>query len=121
MATRQRQPRTRPRAISPDDRVILLSGEESYLRDRRLRELQTELTPQGESDYDVSLFQGPDIDLDELVSCCDTLPMLCDRRLVVGRDGHRQSSKRLEEEALLDIVDDVHLNRSLKFLKHNSG
>lgn len=67
-------------------RIFLLVGEETFLRDRRLRELETEWSPVENPEYNTSVFHGPDIDLGAVVAAADTLPIFSPHRLIVLRD-----------------------------------
>jgi len=70
----------------PSATTILLRGEETFRRDRRAREIQAARSDRDSADYNLDIFQGPDVDLNAVLAACETLPLLADRRVVVIRD-----------------------------------
>jgi len=63
--------------------IILIHGEEEFLRAEAVRELKTALTPPEMADLNTTRLDGQRIALRDLQQACDTVPFLASRRLVI--------------------------------------
>ncbi|MCH5280112.1 MAG: DNA polymerase III subunit delta [Lachnospiraceae bacterium] len=63
-------------------RIYLLTGTEDYLRNQYQKRLQTALLGDGDK-MNLSVFEGKDISLKQVVELAETLPFFADRRVIV--------------------------------------
>lgn len=64
--------------------VYLFYGKEAFLRQDALKRLKTALLPEGLEMLNYTELTNPAVQ--DLIACAETLPFMCDRRLVVVRD-----------------------------------
>ncbi len=64
-------------------RVVLLSGQESYLIDWSIRMLVDRYVNPACKDFDFIKFNGLTASFEEIRNCCETLPMFSERKIVV--------------------------------------
>lgn len=86
-------------------RLYLLWGPEDYLREQYLAQLKALCLPEGEDSFSYHRLDGPEIDLQELVSAIDAMPFLTDRSFVEVRDADLNKLKDGEE--LLKLLSDI--------------
>lgn len=83
-------------------RCYLFEGEEEYMKDSALGQLRAGLLTGPFAAMNETVLRDPSAD--ELIPCCETLPMLAERRLVVARDSSlltagREGGRRTEKDA----------------------
>lgn len=86
--------------------LYLFWGEESYLREHWVGVIRKHLLPEGMADFNHKLFEGKDIDMDEVRTAVDTVPFFSDRTLVELRGLDIFSNEPLRS-AMAEIVSDV--------------
>jgi len=88
-------------------RLYFLWGQEDYLRDQFIAELEKLCLPDGESSFGFHRINGPDVDPKELRNSVDALPFLSDRTYVEIRDADLGKADRADAiiSALGDIPD----------------
>lgn len=64
--------------------VYLFTGPEQYVKAEALQKLRTKLLPPGLEMLNESILEGAAAQ--QITDACETMPMMCDRRLVVVRD-----------------------------------
>ncbi|MGM0557424.1 MAG: DNA polymerase III subunit delta [Myxococcota bacterium] len=84
--------------------VYYLHGEETYMLDEAVDAVIDFAAPDGLNDFNYDAFQGRDATGEAIVSACEMLPMMVDRRLVVVRDAQAMPMSELEE--LSEYLDD---------------
>ena len=102
--------------------VYYLYGEETFMLDEAVDAVLDFAAPDGLNDFNYDSFQGRDASGEAIVSACEMLPMMVDRRIVVVRDAQDMPMQELEE--LSDYLDDpaettcliVHANTTQKSL-----
>jgi DNA polymerase-3 subunit delta len=102
--------------------VYYLYGEETYMLDEAVDAVIKFAAPGGLNDFNYDGFQGRDATGEAIVSACEMLPMMVDRRIVVVRDAQAMPMSELEE--LSEYLDDpaettcliVHANTTQKSL-----
>lgn len=84
----------------------LFYGEETYLRDYYLKELQKKLIPEGLEAFNLHRFPGKQLEVQELADAVDAFPMLCERTMIVVTDFdlYQNESRR---DALLALLQDL--------------
>ncbi len=85
------------------ERLYLLWGEEDYLRDSFLKELQTLCVPEGEDSFQHRIFKTEQPDPKELRYAVDTLPFFSERSLIELWD---LDYNRTQDE-LLPVLEDI--------------
>ncbi len=90
-------------------RLYVFHGEEKYLMEESLAALRRTLVPAGLEAFNYRTFSGKDLDVGELVSAMDDLPMMSERTLIVVTDfdlfGCGESKKAMLTEAFSDLPD----------------
>ena len=77
--------------------VYLFSGPENYVKAEALQALRRKLLPEGLEELNESVLEGADAM--QIIGAAETLPMMCDRRLVVVRDWAPLLSGKSRNEA----------------------
>lgn len=70
----------------------LFEGEEEYLKERALEQLRAQILSGPMGSMNETVLNDPSAD--ELIPCCETLPMMADRRLVIVKDSSLLSSSK---------------------------
>ena len=89
--------------------LYVFYGEERYLLEESLNALRRLLVPAGMEEFNYRTFSGKDLDVGELVSAMDNLPMMSERTLILVSDfdlfGCAESKKAMLTEAFSDLPD----------------
>lgn len=72
--------------------VVYVWGDEAFLVDRALREIEAEVLPGGGADFNRELFEAPDASASAVVNAAKTLPFLGGRKLVLVKGAHLWSA-----------------------------
>ena len=79
------------------ENAYLFTGPEDFVKREALEKLRAALLPQGLEALNENILEGTDAA--HIVEAAETLPMMCDRRLVVVRDwGPLMGGKSRDEE-----------------------
>ena len=81
--------------------LYVFHGEETYLRDRYLKQMREKLLPPGMEEFNYHTLNGKDFDLKTLAQMVDCLPMMSPRTLIVVTD---LDLFREDREALLAVL-----------------
>ena len=65
--------------------VYLFHGEEEYIKKSALERLRGDILPAGLEALNETILEGA-VSADRVIEAAETLPMMCDRRLVVVKD-----------------------------------
>ena len=76
--------------------VYYLHGEETYMLDEAVDAVVDFAAPEGIDDFNYDIFQGRDATGEAIVSSCETLPMMTERRIVVVRDAQEMPDEELD-------------------------
>ena len=87
--------------------LYIFHGVERYLLEHYLVKLRTLLCPGSLSDFNYRRYEGKGLGINELVTACETLPMLSERTLVEIHDYDLFKSSENEREALTALFSDV--------------
>lgn len=89
--------------------LYVFHGEEKYRMEESLSALRRLLVPAGMEEFNYRTFSGKDLDVGELVSAMDNLPMMSDRTLIQVTDfdlfGCAESKKEMLARAFEDLPD----------------
>lgn len=89
--------------------LYVFHGEEKYRMEESLSALRRLLVPAGMEEFNYRTFSGKDLDVGELVSAMDNLPMMSDRTLIQVTDfdlfGCAESKKEMLTRAFEDLPD----------------
>jgi DNA polymerase-3 subunit delta len=77
--------------------VYYVWGEETYMLDEAVEAIIGHAAPDGVNDFNFDSFQGKNSSGDAIVSACEMLPMMVERRLVVLRDAQELPMSELEK------------------------
>ena len=89
------------------DRLYIFHGEESYLREFYLKELQRVLLPEGLEDFNLDILPGEKLALSALFSAADSVPMMAERRLVIVNDFNVYAPGSGAEKGLLEFLEEL--------------
>ncbi len=65
--------------------AFVFCGEETYLRDRTLEQMRSALIPKGSEEFNLRTLNAP-VSAEDVAHAVDSVPMLCDRTMVIVRD-----------------------------------
>ena len=89
--------------------LYVFHGEEKYRMEESLRALRRLLVPEGMEEFNYRTFSGKDLDVGELVSAMDNLPMMSDRTMIQVTDfdlfGCAERKKEMLAQAFQDLPD----------------
>ncbi|MEA3560705.1 MAG: DNA polymerase III subunit delta [Candidatus Omnitrophota bacterium] len=77
--------------------VYLFEGEEEFLKQEALEELEQKIFKKGVKEFDKTIFYGQDMDSSELVNIAAVLPMLSQKRLIIIKEAEKISSAARED------------------------
>ena len=88
--------------------LYLFHGEEDYLRDYYLGQVRKKLLPAGTDTFNLHVFQGKELEPQELSDCVDALPMMNDRTVLIVYDFDlfKNEERRGRMETLLGDLPD---------------
>ena len=78
--------------------VYLFSGVEQHIKSSALQNLRARLLPEGFEQLNESIFEGA-VSAGEIIESAETLPLMCDKRLVVVKDWPLLLSGKAKNEA----------------------
>ena len=84
--------------------LYVFHGEETYLRDRYLKQMREKLLPPGMEEFNYHTLNGKDFDLKTLAQMVDCLPMMSPRTLIVVNDWDIYKGDR---DALAEVLSDL--------------
>ena len=93
-------------AASQVGQVYIFYGEESYLREYYLRELQKKLIPGGFEEFNLHRFEGENLTVQTLSEAVEAMPMLSERTLVIVTDCDLYQLPEEQRTALIALLSD---------------
>ncbi|MBC8457016.1 MAG: hypothetical protein H8D67_03355, partial [Deltaproteobacteria bacterium] len=66
--------------------IYLLCGEEEFLVDKELTGMLELLVPGEARDFNLEIYDGIGISVDEIITSAETYPVMAERRVTVGRE-----------------------------------
>jgi DNA polymerase-3 subunit delta len=89
--------------------ILLLFGEEEYLREEALNYLIKNIAPQVSADYDMDILNSDEASLDKIVDIASSYPFLSAKRTLVVKNFNkyfsgRTSKKSIEKTALYKLI-----------------
>lgn len=109
--------------------IVLIHGEEEFLRAEALQKLKAALGPPEMADLNTTRLDGRKIALGELQQACDTVPFLTPRRLVivdsllshlVAADAPRTAARERYLQGLTTYLDQVPESTDLAFVEEKT-
>lgn len=104
--------------------LYLFYGEEDYLRDYYIQQVQKKLLTEGMETFNLHQFQGKELDIQTLADCVDALPMMSERTVILVYDydlfEHESRRDRLEQ-MFRDLPEYVCLIFIYDLLPYKSG
>lgn len=76
--------------------VYILMGEEDYYIDLIMDSLESGVLEEADKDFNLNVCYGVDADIESLVACCQQLPVMAPRRLVLLKEA--QSMQRAKQQ-----------------------
>lgn len=90
--------------------IYLLMGEEDYYIDLISEWLEKSVVPEEEKDFNASTYYGADVDVRQIISRAQQLPLMAERQLVMLKEAQAMQKAKSELEKLTPYVQ--HLNPS---------
>lgn len=87
--------------------LYLIGGEESYLKQHYLAQLEKEVVDDTFHDFNYTVFEGASLSAEVLRDTIDSFPMMAERRMVVVRDLDVFKPPAALKEQLPDILSDL--------------
>ena len=72
--------------VSPNKNVFLLLGDDTYLKEKALKELSSSILGESSKHPDLKIFYGGDLDQEVVFDRLTTIPLLSDKRLTIIKD-----------------------------------
>lgn len=88
-------------------RAYLFYGEESYLRQTYVQQLQTLLIPKGSEDFNLHRLSGPRLTAQEVADAVEAMPMMAANTLVTVTDWDIFKLEEAQRSQLIEILEDI--------------
>ena len=86
--------------------VYIFCGEESYLREYYLKEVQKKLVPAGFEEFNFHRVAGKGLTMEELTEMTEAMPMMAERTLIVVTDCDLYKLGEEQRTRLIALLDD---------------
>lgn len=93
-------------AANAPENVYIFYGEETYLREHYLRELQKSLIPAGFEEFNFHRLGGKNLSVQELTEAVEAMPMMTERTLVIVTDCDLYKLPEEQRTALIALLSD---------------
>lgn len=93
-------------AAKAPENVYIFYGEETYLREHYLRELQKSLIPAGFEEFNFHRLGGKNLSMQELTEAVEAMPMMTERTLVIVTDCDLYKLPEEQRTALITLLSD---------------
>lgn len=87
--------------------LYLIGGEEAYLKQHYLAQLEKEVVDETFRDFNYTVFEGVSLKIEDLSDTIDSFPMMAERRMIVVRDLDVFKSNAALKEQLIQIISDL--------------
>ncbi len=88
-------------------RVYFITGEDDYLKQQYVEKIVKLTLDGGGNDFNLHRFNGKDLDMDELATAVDQLPLMSQRKCVVVHDLDMGAMASAEHDKLLELLADL--------------
>lgn len=88
-------------------RAYLFYGEESYLRQAYVQQLQTLLIPKGSEDFNLHRLSGPRLTAQEVADAVEAMPMMAANTLVTVTDWDIFKLEEAQRSQLIELLEDI--------------
>ena len=88
-------------------RAYLFYGEESYLRQTYVQQLQTLLIPKGSEDFNLHHLSGPRLTAQEVADAVEAMPMMAANTLVTVTDWDIFKLEEAQRSQLIELLEDI--------------
>lgn len=88
-------------------RIYILHGEETYLRDYYFQQLKEKILPAGTETFNFHEFQGKELSLTALEEAMDSFPMMAERSLIVVHDWEMFKLAEGPRKKFMELLEDV--------------
>ena len=88
-------------------RAYLFYGEESYLRQTYVQQLQTLLIPKGSEDFNLHRLSGPRLTAQEVADAVEAMPMMAANTLVTVTDWDIFKLEEAQRSQLIELLEDI--------------
>ena len=87
--------------------LYLIGGEEAYLKQHYLAQLEKEVVDETFRDFNYTVFEGTSLKIEDLSDTIDSFPMMAERRMIVVRDLDVFKPNAALKEQLIQIISDL--------------
>ncbi|MCQ2487656.1 MAG: DNA polymerase III subunit delta [Clostridia bacterium] len=88
-------------------RVYLIKGDENFLKQKYANLLADSVVPAGLEAFNVHKLKGENTDVDEIITCVEALPAMCERTCVFVHDFDFDGCNETEREKLIALFSDL--------------
>lgn len=101
--------------------VYLIKGNENYLKQKYANLLADSIIPVGLEAFNLHKLKGEDTNAEEIMTCIEALPAMCERTCVFVHDFDFDSASEKEKELLCDMLSDLPETCTLIFWQDTKG
>lgn len=87
--------------------VYLITGEEGYLKQHYAKQIAAKVVPQGFDTFNMHYLDEASANADEIASCVESLPMMCDNTCVLVHDFDFDSAPDVEKDKIIELLTDL--------------
>jgi DNA polymerase III subunit delta len=112
-------PRKRIESIEELKSVYFIYGDEELLVEEALKRLRGMVSAEADADFNIEVFNAPEVGAERIVDCAETVPLMSSRRLVIARDVDRLAKK--EQDILAKYLERPNPATALVMVTHIPG
>ncbi len=87
--------------------VYLIKGDEGYLKQFYAKLIAKKVVPQGLETFNMHYLEESNANADEIASCVEALPMMCDKTCVLVHDYDFDSAPDSEKDKIIEVLSDL--------------
>ncbi len=112
-------PRKRVESIEDLKSVYYIYGDEELLVEEALKRLRNMVAAEVDADFNIEIFDAPEVGAERIVDSAETVPLMSSRRLVIARDVDRLVKK--EQDILAAYLERPNPDTTLVLVAHIPG
>jgi len=87
--------------------VYLIMGDENYLKQHYANQIAKKVVPKEFEIFNMHYLNESSVNADEIASCVEALPMMCERSCVLVQDYDFDTAKDEEKEKIIELLSDL--------------
>ncbi len=101
--------------------VYLIMGDESFLKQHYVNQIAKKVVPKGLETFNMHYLSEASANADEIISCVESLPMMCERSCVLVHDYDFDAVSDDEKNKIIELISDLPDTCVLIFWMDNKG